>query len=151
MLFLNANSNLILEKFTHLAVVHQLITVVFAFVRTNQEHQFVFLQKCICHIRTEVRSGATQSIWLAAFVVLRIAPKNVKHLINMERFDNLWLRHTYIKSVKLLCMEENLHYTKLYANDIFHLFPLHFVDNIRSGSTAFGDWRPKQGDVLNKI
>lgn len=64
----------------YLAIVHQLVAIVFALVRTHQEHQFVFLQKRICHIRPEVRSGAAQSIRLASLVVLRIAPKDVKHL-----------------------------------------------------------------------
>lgn len=31
-----------------------------------------------------------------------------------------------------------------------YLFPLYFVDNIRTRRTAFGDWRPEQRDVLRK-
>lgn len=78
---------------TNLAIVHQLIPVVFAFVRSHQEHQFVFLQKRIRHIRPEVGSGAAQSIRLTAFVVLRIAPEDVEHLYTDSARDiNISLR-----------------------------------------------------------
>lgn len=65
---------------THLIFVHLLIAVLLALVWAHQKLQLVLLQKVMCDVRPKVGARATQPIRLAALVVLRIAPQNVKHL-----------------------------------------------------------------------
>lgn len=42
---------------TYLATVHDFIAIMFTFMRSNEKNQFIFLQKVVCDIRTEISAG----------------------------------------------------------------------------------------------
>lgn len=44
---------------TYLAAVNDFIAIVFTFMRSNEENQFIFLQKVVCDIGTEISACAT--------------------------------------------------------------------------------------------
>lgn len=68
------------KHITNLILVHLLVAVLLALVRAHQKLQLVLLQEVVRDVRPKVSARTAQPVRLAALVVLRIAPQNVKHL-----------------------------------------------------------------------
>lgn len=73
----------------YLVVVDDLVPVRFAFVRSDEIGQFVFLEEISGDVGPEIGSGPAQSVRDASFRRLRVAPQDVEYLGNKINFRSI--------------------------------------------------------------
>ena len=69
-----------MSTFPHLAVVAELVALLFALVRADDELEVVSAQKLLRHIWTPVAAPAPQLIGEAAILSHRVTPQHVQNL-----------------------------------------------------------------------